>query len=73
MSTELKQFSKEMYDIMDMFERTIQVYAYVPSEFDKAEKKLWTKGYYYNNGKVNELFRVFLGGYTYGKAEGGAE
>lgn len=74
MST-VNQFSKEMYDVMDFFERTIEkMVKYIPGSdtFKKEEKDNWKRGYYYTNGNTNTLFLAFLSGYTHGKAEGGA-
>ena len=64
----IKNYSKEMYDVMDFFERTIGKVAYVGSDFRREEKSLWEKAIYYCDGKTNDLFRVFLCGYTYRKA-----
>lgn len=76
MNTELKQYSKEMYEVMDFFERTIEkVVKYIPGSetFKREGKDSWKRGYYYTNGYTNKFFLAFLSGYTYGKAEGGAE
>ena len=62
----IKTYSKEMYDAMDYFERGLNKVVFVSSDFQKEEKSLWASGHYYCNGRVNEMFLVFLFGYSYG-------
>jgi hypothetical protein len=35
--------------------------------FDKEPKELWKKGTVYQDGKVNELFKIYWHGYALGK------
>ncbi|OJV39621.1 MAG: hypothetical protein BGO29_04545 [Bacteroidales bacterium 36-12] len=58
-------FSKEFYESMKFFEEAAKEITYGVT-YEKEDKELWTKGYYYKNGKVNELFRAFLAGYAFG-------
>ena len=58
--------SKEFYEVMAMFEKSINKIVYVGGSFEKADKDLWHKGYYYNHGKMNELFKVYMSGYQLG-------
>lgn len=65
----MKPYSKEFYDAMAFFERTICKVVYVGSDFRKEPKEQWLKAHYYCNGQVNDLFRVFIVGYTYKESE----
>lgn len=35
--------------------------------FDKEDRKMQAAGYYYCNGRVNELFRAYMNGYALAK------
>lgn len=65
----MKLFSKEFYDLMAFFERTIGKIAYVGNDFSKEPKDLWLKAQYYCNGQINNLFKVFIAGYVYKESE----
>lgn len=60
--------TKEFYDLMDMFEKTAKKAVWVKGAFDREDKELFKKQYYYQNGEVNEMFKLFMLGYSYGKA-----
>lgn len=63
----IKQYSKELYDAMDFFERNInKIPTAYCSSFEKEDKSLWKKGYYYKDGNANALFSLFLSGVNYG-------
>ncbi len=64
----IKQYSKELYDLMDFFERSAPKLVYCGG-FEREKKELWLKGFYYANGNVNNLFRLFMAGYTFGKSQ----
>ncbi len=73
---EIKQFSKEMYDMMDFFERSIEkTVKYIPGteKFKKECKDNWKRGYYYTNGDTNSFFLAFMTGYNFGKTIGSQE
>lgn len=61
----IAQYSKEMYDALDYFERNASKLAYVGS-ISRESKELWKKGYYFTDGNVNNMFRAFLAGINYG-------
>lgn len=63
----IKQYSKEMYEAMDFFERNVEKIptAYC-SSFEKEDKELWKIGHYYRAGNTNSLFLLFLSGVNYG-------
>lgn len=55
--------SKEFYDLVAMFDREFK-----GSRLDKEAKEMWSKGYIYQHGEVNNLFLAYRKGFTYGKA-----
>ena len=63
----MKTYSKEMYDLMAYFERIIGKVSYC-SDFTREDKALWANGHYYCNGRVNEMFLVYMAGYSHGKS-----
>ena len=65
---DIKQYSKEMYDLMEFFERTINKTVYVGGDFKREDKAMWQRCQYYCNGSVNDMFKIFICGYTYRKA-----
>lgn len=54
--------TKDFYELMKDFENM----KVVRGRFDKENKDMWSKGYYYQDGNVNELFKIFLSGCNYG-------
>ena len=62
----IEQYSREMYEALDYFERNIGKLAYT-SSLQREVKQQWLKGHYYCNGHVNNLFRAFLMGVNYGQ------
>lgn len=54
--------SKEVYDLMCSFEQT-----YKGECFDKEDRGMRARGHYYCNGRVNELFKAYMGGYALAK------
>lgn len=71
----------ELDRAMASFEESVKASAiYVGGSMDRADKvevelpngrtsNRYRSGNYYNNGKVNELFTMFLHGYAAGKCE----
>ena len=57
--------TKEIYDVMKMFEKSNTSYN---RQYDKEDKAEWSKKNYYQNGTVNQLFLSFLNGYAYAKS-----
>lgn len=54
--------SKEFYEILKDFENM----KITRGRYDKEPKEIWSKGFYFQDGNVNELFKVFLSGCNYG-------
>jgi hypothetical protein len=64
--------TQEFNDAMDMFERSLaksRIYVGTNVKDCRAKRVLGGKppSYFYENGKVDELFRMFLEGYAFGK------
>ncbi|MCK9622134.1 MAG: hypothetical protein M0R47_16560 [Methylobacter sp.] len=55
-------FTKEHYDLLKDFEKLFK-----HERLDKEDKKLWKKGQIYQNGEVNNMFKAFQLGYSFGK------
>lgn len=55
--------TKEHIDLMNQFERDIKF-----GRFDKEEKELWVDGHIYQDGEINNLFRVYRLGYSFRKS-----
>lgn len=55
--------NKSHYDLMEQFERL------KPGRVDRENKELWSKGYVYCDGIVDEMFIWFRRGVAYGVAE----
>ena len=62
----MKVGTKEFYHMQDEFERSIKKskHAYVTS-LERTDGSV--KGVFYENGKTNELFHVFMLGYSSGR------
>lgn len=54
--------TKEHYDLIAQFDKEFK-----HKRLDKEPKALWAKGVVYQDGHVNELFSVYLRGYSNGK------
>mgnify|MGYP003505425996 CR=1 FL=1 len=63
----VEMYSKEMLDLMEAFEKSIVKIACVSLDFCREDKTLWVRGYYYCNGKTNDMFRSYMLGYTHCK------
>ena len=59
-------FSKEHYDILEMFEREFKG----EGRFDKEAKEFWAKGAVYQDGTINRLFMAYRRGFAFGKTQG---
>lgn len=55
--------TKEHYDLLAQFEKTVR-----HGRFDKEAKQDWARGIIYQDGRVNEMFKVYRLGYAHGKA-----
>lgn len=62
----IQQYSREMYEALDYYERNAKKVAYMPGSFEREDRKEWQKGYYFKNGEINNGFRLFLAGISYG-------
>jgi hypothetical protein len=53
---------------MDQFERDIKVMTvYVGADVTREHHDLWKQQIYYQNGKVNDIFKAYLFGYSNAK------
>lgn len=55
--------TKEHYEVIEQFKRQFK-----HLRLDHEAKELWAKGHVFQDGKVDELFSVFLKGYAFGKS-----
>ena len=56
--------TREHYDLMKQFEKEYK-YMRLDREQDKG---LWARGYLYEDGTTNELFKAYRNGYSFCKA-----
>jgi hypothetical protein len=62
-------FTKEFYDMMEVFERTSKEFLRTGNMgLTREPKENWSRQYYYSDGNANEAFRIFLNGYSLGKS-----
>lgn len=62
----MKTGTKEFQEIMTQFEKDIKVSSVpVSCDFRKESSDMNKNGAFYCNGEVNNLFNVYLMGYTY--------
>ena len=59
----MKLLSQEHYDLMAAFEHDCK-----PGRLDREPKESWPRGIVYQDGTVNELFKVYRHGYAFAKA-----
>lgn len=64
----MKMYSKEFHEAMQSFEKYAikELIGIGTMGFTKEPRPNWTKGSVYCDGKVNEAFRMYLGGYSCG-------
>jgi hypothetical protein len=55
--------TKEHYDLLNMFERSIAKH----HRKEREDKSLWKKGVIYQDGNVNNMYLAFISGYSYGR------
>jgi hypothetical protein len=55
--------TREHQDLMAQFEKDCK-----PGRTDKEAKEDWARGIIYQDGHVNELFKIYRMGYAFGKA-----
>ena len=62
--------TKEYYDLMEMFEKSIK-HIYIPgtNSLNKEPKELWKQGRVYADGNVNSAFYAYMHGYSFGKTQ----
>ncbi len=60
--------TKEFIDLMQSFERQIKSYSNLSLRLDREPKELWDKSIYYQDGNVNEFFRIYMLGYMQGRS-----
>ena len=61
--------TKEFYDLMESFEKYAKRNVRTGSMgLTKEPKENWKKQWYYSDGLANEAFKLFMVGYTLGKA-----
>lgn len=56
--------TSEHYELIAQFEKDCKGIG----RLDKEDKTMWQRGNIYQDGRVNELFKVYRMGYAYGKA-----
>jgi hypothetical protein len=62
-------FTKEFYDVMEVFERTSKEFLRTGNMgLSREPKENWNNQYYYSDGNANLAFKVFLNGYSLGKS-----
>jgi hypothetical protein len=57
--------SQEHYDLIAQFERDPMSKGF---RRDKEAKELWSKGYIFQHGELNQMFLMYRRGYVMGKA-----
>lgn len=65
----MKLWDKEFYELMNQFEKDLQILPYTPS-VERVIIKPGEKapvGEYYNNGETNKLFTMYMAGYLFAK------
>ncbi|MFA5135677.1 MAG: hypothetical protein WC505_07895 [Patescibacteria group bacterium] len=55
-------FTKEHYELLKDFEKLFK-----HERLDKEDKEMWKKGQIYQSGEVNNMFKAFQLGYSFGK------
>ena len=58
---QITNFSKELYETMDFFEKNI-----ANKKLEREDRELWKIQQFYQNGEMNNLFKMFLNGCNYG-------
>ncbi len=62
----MKAGTKEFYDVQTQFEQTAKSYSMFGTlRFDKETDA--PAGFFYQDGRTNELFHAFMLGYGYGR------
>jgi hypothetical protein len=61
----MEQNTKEWYEAVEFFERTVSSYGHGSYRFDKETNA--PVGHWYQHGETNDAFRMFLYGLEYGK------
>lgn len=60
-------YGKEFYDAVRVFENYARKSLYLGnSGLEKESMAMWKKGYFYCNGGVNDAFKAFMYGVSYG-------
>jgi len=61
-------FTKEFQDVMAAFENIAKKHVSMGSQgLTRESKDIWHKQHYYCDGRVNDAFKLFLLGYSFGK------
>lgn len=61
-------FTKEFYEILEVFEKNAKQLVSMGSQgLTRENKSLWEKQIYYCDGNVNNAFKMFLHGVALGK------
>lgn len=61
-------FTKEFYEVMEVFEKNApSLVSFGSQGLNREDKDNWERGYYYSDGNVNNAFKMFLHGYSLGK------
>lgn len=62
----------EIEQVLDMFERSRKDLPYSGGTLSREPRENWKHGQFYSHGTVNNHFRCYLFGYSFGKAVAGA-
>jgi len=62
----MKLFDKEHCELIDAFEKDLKTCS-MRGRLDKEDKEMWAKGRIYQNGDMNDLFKLYSYGYEFGK------
>jgi len=54
--------TKEFYELMEFFEKTKIAYG----RYERESQDNWNRQIYYEDGNINECFKMFLAGCNYG-------
>ena len=66
----MKNNTKEFYEIMQQFEKDVKsIYIRKGSQgLKKEDKENWDRQNYYCDGEVNNCFKLYIMGYSFGKS-----
>lgn len=54
--------TKEFHELRTQFEKDVNIMMHI-GRLDREEKDMYSKGYFYQDGEVNKLFKGYMMGY----------